>query len=93
MLADVYLLLFTTSDSYFSLSTFTRAIGFQSSVSTILIALFSVGISLALVIDGEPVVGVVYDPFTDSLYTAIKGKGAFKNNEKINVNDYNFRRH
>ena len=45
--------------------------------------------SLALVIDGEPVVGVVYDPFTDSLYTAIKGNGAFKNNEKINVNDYN----
>lgn len=45
--------------------------------------------SLALVIDGMPVVGVIYDPFTDSLYTAIKGKGAFKNNKKINVNDYN----
>lgn len=45
--------------------------------------------SLALVIDGEPVVGTVYDPFIDSLYTAIKGKGAFKNNEKISVNDYN----
>ena len=28
--------------------------------------------SLALVIDGKPIVGVVYDPFTDSLYTAIK---------------------
>ena len=44
--------------------------------------------SLALVIDGVPNVGVVYDPFTDSLYTAIKGKGAYKNNEKILVNDY-----
>ena len=44
--------------------------------------------SLALVIDGVPNVGVVYDPFTDSLYTAIKGKGAFKNNEKISVNNY-----
>ena len=44
--------------------------------------------SLALVIDGVPNVGVVYDPFTDSLYTAIKGKGAYKNNEKISVNDY-----
>ena len=42
--------------------------------------------SLALVIDGVPKVGVVYDPFTDSLYTAIKGKGAYKNNEKISVN-------
>ena len=43
--------------------------------------------SLALVVDGTPVVGVVYDVFTDSLYTAIKGKGAYKNNEKISVND------
>lgn len=44
--------------------------------------------SLALVINGISVVGVFYDPFTDSLYTAIKGQGAFKNNEKIKVNDY-----
>lgn len=44
--------------------------------------------SLALVIKGESKVGVVYDPFTDSLYTAIKGQGAYKNGEKITVNDY-----
>ena len=44
--------------------------------------------SLALVINGESVVGVVYDPFTDSLYTAIRGKGAYKNNERITVNNY-----
>lgn len=44
--------------------------------------------SLALVIDGMSVLGVVYDPFTDSLYTAIKGQGAFKNNMQIRVNDY-----
>ena len=43
--------------------------------------------SLALVIDGVPYVGVVYDPFTDSLYTAIKGNGAYKNGIKIEVND------
>ena len=43
--------------------------------------------SLALVVDGTPIVGVVYDVFTDSLYTAIKGKGAYKNGEKIFVND------
>ena len=34
--------------------------------------------SLALVIDGESIIGVVYDPFTESLYTAIKGQGAFE---------------
>ena len=39
--------------------------------------------SLGLVINGESQLGVVYDVFTDSLYTAIKGKGAYKNNEKI----------
>ena len=43
--------------------------------------------SLALVIDGESIVGLVYDPFTDNLYTAIKGQGAYKNNQKIEVND------
>lgn len=43
--------------------------------------------SLALVIDGVSTIGVVYDPFTDNLYSAIKGKGAFKNEERIHVND------
>lgn len=46
--------------------------------------------SLALVVSGTPIIGVVYDPFTDSLYTAIKGKGAYKNNVKIQVNDIKF---
>ena len=31
---------------------------------------------------------MVYDSFIDSLYTAIKGKGVYKNDEKISVNDY-----
>ena len=44
--------------------------------------------SLALVIDGVPEVGVVYDVFTDKLFTAVKGEGAFKNGEKITVNDF-----
>jgi len=44
--------------------------------------------SLALVIDGESKVGVVYDVFTDTLYSAIKGEGAYKNGEKMSVNDY-----
>lgn len=44
--------------------------------------------SLALVVDGESKVGVVYDVFTDTLYSAIKGEGAYKNGEKISVNNY-----
>ena len=42
--------------------------------------------SLALVINGIPTIGVIYDPFTNHLYSAIKGHGAYKNEEKINVN-------
>lgn len=44
--------------------------------------------SLALVVKGESKVGVVFDPFTNSLYTAIKGKGTYRNGKKITVNDY-----
>lgn len=44
--------------------------------------------SLALVIDGISTIGVIYDPFTDNLYSAIKGQGAYQNGEKLSVNDY-----
>lgn len=44
--------------------------------------------SLALVIDGVSTIGVIYDPFTDNMYTAIQGKGAYQNGEKITVNHY-----
>lgn len=43
--------------------------------------------SLALVINGVSTVGVVYDPFTDNLYSAVKGNGSYKNDVRINVND------
>ena len=40
---------------------------------------FSVAIAL-IAKDGTPYIGVVFDPSTDTLYHAIKGHGAFKNN-------------
>lgn len=43
--------------------------------------------SLALVVDGKPKLGVIYDPFTDNLYSAIKDYGAYKNGKKNQVND------
>ncbi len=46
--------------------------------------------SLALVIDGVPSVGVVFDPFLDSMYTAIIGEGAFCNGNRISVNHLQF---
>jgi len=39
--------------------------------------------SIALVEDGEPVIGVVFDPIHDELFFAEKGEGAFLNGEKI----------
>jgi myo-inositol-1(or 4)-monophosphatase len=41
--------------------------------------------SLALVKEGKPLLGILYDPFMDRLYSAIEGKGAFLNNERIYV--------
>ncbi len=41
-----------------------------------------VGISIAYCHRGEPLVGVVYQPFSDELYSAIKGHGAFLNETK-----------
>ncbi len=41
--------------------------------------------SLALVKNGEPVIGVTYDPMFDRLYSAEKGKGSFLNEKPIRV--------
>ncbi|HSA83919.1 MAG TPA: inositol monophosphatase [Patescibacteria group bacterium] len=41
--------------------------------------------SLALVKDGEPLLGVIYDPYSKRLYTAVKGEGAFLNKKKMAV--------
>ncbi len=51
---------------------------------------FSVAIAL-IAKDGTPVIGVVFDPSTETLYHAIKGQGACKNRNPWNIkntNDY-----
>lgn len=42
-------------------------------------------ISVGITKDGERVGGVVYNPYTDELYQAEKGKGAYRNGEPIHV--------
>jgi len=42
-------------------------------------------VSIALELDGEVVLGVVYDPMHEELFTAVKGNGAHCNNKRINV--------
>ncbi|CAF1390979.1 unnamed protein product [Adineta steineri] len=42
-----------------------------------------VAISIALAINKEVVIGVIYNPVLDRLYSAVRGKGAFKNGRPI----------
>ena len=44
-------------------------------------------ISIGVVKDLERVAGVVYNPFTDEMFTAEKGKGAFLNGKQIHVSE------
>ncbi len=44
-------------------------------------------IALGLYSGGEIVFGVVYNPFTDECFSAVKGEGAFYNGQKIHVSE------
>ncbi len=44
-----------------------------------------VGLSLALLVDGEPLIGVIYDPLRDECFSARRGNGATRNDEPIHV--------
>ena len=44
-------------------------------------------ISVALVEAGEEVLGVVYNPFTEDLFSAVKGQGAYLNGTRLRVSD------
>ena len=39
--------------------------------------------SIALMKDGRPYIGVVYNPYADLMFTAVKGQGAFENGMRI----------
>lgn len=43
--------------------------------------------SLALVIDGKPVVGVAYDPYLKKMYEGVHGNGSFCNGVRLHVSD------
>jgi fructose-1,6-bisphosphatase/inositol monophosphatase family enzyme len=43
--------------------------------------------SLALVVDGKPVMGVAYDPFMNRMYTGIRGEKSFCNGKVLSVSN------
>ena len=47
----------------------------------------AVGVSVGLIVDGEPVVGVVHAPLLSRTYAARKGGGAFRDERRIHVSD------
>jgi len=44
-------------------------------------------VSVGLLVDGEPVVGAIYDPLKDMLFTGARGRGAFLNGKPIRVSE------
>jgi len=42
-------------------------------------------VSLGLLIEGKPVIGVVYNPFVDELYYAERGNGSYLNGRRLSV--------
>ena len=46
--------------------------------------------SLALIKNGEVVIGITYDPVRDEMFSAVKGQGAFLNGEQLRCLDSDF---
>lgn len=44
-------------------------------------------VSCGLAFQGKIIAGFIYDPFTDQMYTAVRGKGAFLNGRKLQLSD------
>lgn len=45
--------------------------------------------TLAILKNGEPILGIIYAPYTRELFIAEKGKGAFKNEARMHVSNEN----
>jgi myo-inositol-1(or 4)-monophosphatase len=42
-------------------------------------------ISIGYIVDGEPVLGIIYDPYREELFVTEKGKGAYMNDQKLQL--------
>lgn len=55
--------------------------------SNFICGLQSTGISVALSLDGEIIMGCVYDPFRKQMFSAERGRGAYLNREDIRIKE------
>lgn len=42
-------------------------------------------VTVAMTVNGSPVLGVTYDPFREELFTAVMGKGTYRNGKRVQV--------
>lgn len=47
-------------------------------------------VSVALVFDGDSRIGVIYDPYSDEVFTAARGAGSFCGDERLKVSDVSY---
>ena len=48
-------------------------------------------VSVGLLRDGEPYIGVIYNPYTDEMFTGLKGEGSYLNGVRMHVSRKAFR--
>ncbi len=66
-------------------SDYTWIIDPLSSTTNYIHSLHLFSVAVAVLKDNKPIIGVVYDPLREEIFSAEKGKGAFLNNQKIIV--------
>lgn len=66
-----------------SLSTFGSIDGTQNFTHGAPLSVVSIG----LCEEGVPILGVIYDPYRDEVFTAVKGEGAYLNGQTISCDD------
>jgi myo-inositol-1(or 4)-monophosphatase len=74
------------SDNIENGSEYTFIIDPMDGTNNFFLGLANFSCTIALMKEGEVIFSVVYNPIIDKLYYAIKGQGAFLNDEKIKVN-------
>ena len=68
-------------------SEYTLVIDPLDGTSNFVLGIPDFAISIGVLEDDEAIIGVVYNPILDQLYTAMKDKGAFLNGKRIHVNE------